>query len=128
MALERTLWRACDDGIIVGTAALAARREDAETYLSNPGYGGSSLWRADVTIDPARVLDLTEAASPLDVLVDLVGYHPGAIGAEEWAPQVSETLHAAGYDWVRVLDSYPVGCETWIWIGGDEDEPEMEEA
>lgn len=121
-----TLYRAADDGIITDCASFSASREVAEAYLDNPGFGGRSLWSADVDLESASVLDLYDDADPVQTIVDLLDVrHPGAIGADEWVPRICSRLADAGYEWVRVRDSYPVDAETWIWVGGDE--PEMTE-
>lgn len=117
------LYRAADDDYIGDTASFARCREDAEAYLDNPGYGGSRLFRARVKIDMDRVLDLTTERDPLERVCEVIGTpSPGAIGAEEYVPRVSDRLASAGYEWVVVTDSYPADCETWIWIGGEEPE------
>lgn len=116
------LYRAADDDIITDTASFAETLETAQAYLSNPGFGGRSLWVAD--IEPQNVLDLTTETDPVQALADVLGVrHPGAIGADEWVPRVADEIAATGYEWVRVCESYPADTITWIWIGGDE--PEM---
>ena len=122
----RTLWRAADDDLIVGSASFAAEREDAEAYLRNPGFGGRSLYRAIVEIDDAQVLDLYDLRDPIARICEVTGLsHPGAIGADEWVPRISYDLRAAGYEWVRVRESYPENSETWTFVG--EDDPDMEQ-
>ena len=69
----------------------------------------------------------------LDAVVEATGMgHPGAIGADEWIMRqtVAQRLVEAGYRWVRVTDSYPEDCETWVLLTDDEDEVSdaMEEA
>lgn len=118
------LYRAADDDIITDTASFAETLETARAYLSNPGFGGRSLWVAEV--DPQNVLDLTTEDDPVQALADAIdARHPGAIGADEWVHHVAGEIAAAGYEWVRVCESYPADTITWIWVGGDE--PEMVE-
>jgi len=128
-AMNLTLYRATDDPIIVGSASFSTSREAAEAYLNNPGFGGSTLYRADVEIDPDTLLDVfdmdtEDAIEAIREVADLP--HPGAIGADEWVPRIAETLRDAGIEWVRVRESYPVDSETYIFVGGDD--PELEEA
>lgn len=117
----RDLWRVADDDIITDNASFATSREAAEAYLDNPGFGGRNLFRARVTMDPERVLDLYDEADPVSVLADRLGIsHPGAIGADEWVPRISYEIRDAGIDWVRVRESYPADSETWIYVGADD--------
>lgn len=126
------LYRAAADDCLIGPSCFAPERKVAEAYRSNPGFGGANLYRAVVELDASsnEVLDLMEMSSArrLERLVSLTGLsHPGAIGAEEWVmhDRVADALVAEGYTWVRVPDSYPVGAETWVWLGSGE-EPELE--
>lgn len=122
------LWRAARDDYLDTPCAFAARREDAEAYTRNRGFGGPRLFRARVEAPaPESVLDLVgmSRAEALDALVEATGMgHPGAIGPEEWVmhQRVAQALLERGYVWVRLVDSYPEGCETWILISDDEDE------
>lgn len=121
-----TLYRASDDGLIVGSASFAETLETARVYRDNPGFGGGLLWRAEVV--PEGVLDLTTDEDPTTALAGMLGVrHPGAIGADEWVPRVSDQIAAAGYRWVRVVESYPEDTVTWIWVGDSCDEPDLEE-
>jgi hypothetical protein len=126
-----TLWRASDDDICVGTASFSADRDAAEAYLDgeNPNFGGDTLWSCELDLDSVNVLDLVDCdGDPIDEILKIIPErsHPGAITADVWIPQeVFGDLAAAGFEWVRVEESYPEGTETWIWIGGDD--PDMEE-
>lgn len=122
-----TLYRAADDDIVVGCASFAEDLESARAYLSNPGFGGRTLYSATVDVDDGCLLDLTAAGDPIAILMDRAGIerHPGAIGADEWAPRISYELREAGVEWVRVRESYPADTITWIFVG--QDDPEMEE-
>ncbi|GIV50914.1 MAG: hypothetical protein KatS3mg038_1435 [Candidatus Kapaibacterium sp.] len=51
------LWRAAHNSRIFRGACFAARREDAEAYQDNPGFGGPRLYCVEV--DPRDVLDCT---------------------------------------------------------------------
>ncbi len=118
------IWRAAKDDIIVDTASFSEERSAAEAYLDNPGYGGPTLYYADV--EPEAVLDLTEATDAIVMIMEIAGLsHPGAIGVDEWIPRIAAELHEAGYDWVRHTESYPAGTITWTWIGDSADEPEL---
>ncbi len=121
-----TLYRAANDETIVGSASFAESREVAELYRDNPGFGGQNLYRAIVEIDPATVLDLVDAPDAIETLMAVANQpNPGAIGADEWAPQLWSELRDAGHEWVRVRESYPEESITWIFVGSDD--PELEE-
>jgi hypothetical protein len=126
------LYRAADDDILVGVSCFARRLADARAYLDNPGFGGARLWRTEVAPADGEVLDLTGMTrdAALVEAARAAGLdHPGSTTADQWiarSPRVADALVAAGYRWVRVLDTYPEDCETWIWLGGDED-PELSE-
>ncbi|GIW05144.1 MAG: hypothetical protein KatS3mg059_1764 [Thermomicrobiales bacterium] len=51
------LWRAAHNSRIFRGACFAARREDAEAYQDNPGFGGPRLYCVEV--EPRDVLDCT---------------------------------------------------------------------
>ncbi|GIV52035.1 MAG: hypothetical protein KatS3mg038_2556 [Candidatus Kapaibacterium sp.] len=51
------LWRAAHNSRIFRGACFAARREDAEAYQDNPGFGGPRLFVLEV--EPRDVLDCT---------------------------------------------------------------------
>lgn len=127
----KTLYRAAKDDSVIGACSFAARKSDARAYLDNGAFGGPNLYRARVEIDPGKVLDLTGERDGLARVAEIVGFDGGAIGVDEWIMHgpVSEALIAAGYLWVRLIDSFPEGCETWTWLGAsslDADEPELE--
>lgn len=121
-----TLYRAADDCFVTDCASFSADIDVARAYLSNPGFGGRTLFVAEVDLDSARVLDLYDERDPVQTLVDLLDlHHPGAIGADEWVPRICDKLANAGYEWVRVRESYPADAVTYIWVGGDD--PDLEE-
>jgi hypothetical protein len=121
------LYRAAnDEDVNTDSTAFAEERESAETYFDNPGYGGENLYRADVEVDPDRVLDMTTHSDPVAALADWLGVgNPGAIGVDEWVPQIADKLLAAGIHWVRVPESNPPDTMTWVHIGGGADDPEL---
>ena len=125
-----TLYRAADDDSLpTGCAAFAEAREVAEAYLANPGYGGATLWAAEVEIDEARVLDIYDSADPVAALCEASGLaHPGAVGADEWVPRdvaLQDALYTRGIHWVRVRESHPADAVTWLWVGPWDLEPEL---
>jgi hypothetical protein len=129
MAKENiTLWRAADDDYIGDSASFAESREVAELYLDNPSFGGARLYRAEV--EAHDVLDLTSDGA--ERLRDALGSEPrfgGAVGLDEIVPRIAEDLRDAGYQWVRVPESYPAGTVTWVYVGGSSgEEPELVEA
>ncbi|HEY3498030.1 MAG TPA: hypothetical protein VGK73_25200 [Polyangiaceae bacterium] len=122
------LFRAADSDSIGDCASFAETLETARAYLSNPGFGGRSLYSAECEIDDSSVLDLVDATDPVAVIAETIGKaHPGAIGADEYAPRVSYEIRDAGYDWVRVSESFPAGTVTWIFVGGLDVEPNLVE-
>lgn len=121
-----TLYRAASDDLIVGSASFATNLEAARAYLDNPGFGGRTLYRAEVEIDADTLLDLVDAIDPIQSIMDRTGLrHPGAIGVDEWIPRISYELRDAGIEWVRVKESYPAETVTYTFVGTDD--PEMEE-
>lgn len=126
-----TLWRHADDGNIVGSASFAASRKSAEAYKDNPGFGGETLYKSTVDINPKEVLDLydLDEADAIKKIRKITGLrHPGAIGPDEWIPRIAsqgDEFRDAGIEWVRVRESHPVDSETWIFVGSDD--PEMDE-
>lgn len=120
------LYRAADDDVLLDTASFAETREAAELYLNNPNFGGRHIWRTPVP-KGASILDLTGAGSA-EALERLGVPEHGAIGIDELVPRVATTLADAGYEWVKVPESYPPHTVTWIWIGGlrGELDPELE--
>lgn len=136
MAETVTLWRAARDDYLDTPCSFAALREHAQVYRTNRGYGGPRLYRVVIeTPAPETVLDLLglSKGAALEALVEATGMgHPGAIGPEEWVmhQRVAQRLSERGYRWVRVLDSYPEDCETWVLLADDDCEVEdvMEEA
>lgn len=112
------LYRAADDDVIVGSASFSEDLEAAELYMDNPGYGGSTLYQVEIDPDDYRILDLTDCDDEHQAVMDAVGIdqHPGAIGVDEWVPQIAHRL-SEDYDFVRVRESYPADSITWIFLG-----------
>jgi hypothetical protein len=122
------LWRAANDDHISDSCSFAETREAAEAYLDNPGFGGDTLFTADVEIDD--YLDLTGDDAIEQLQAALGSDHDfGAIGIDELVPRVADQLCEAGIQWVKVCESFPAETITWIYVGGvSGDEPELIEA
>jgi hypothetical protein len=127
--MRKVLWRAAQDDYIRDTASFAADREDAEAYRDNRGYGGPVLYRAEVEIDEAEVLDLydLDESDAIRAIRERTGLpHPGAISPDVWVAWIATDLESAGIRWVRVRDTYPEGAETWTYIShADADDLEL---
>lgn len=125
----KTLWRASKDDYVEQGTSFTPKQSVARLYLSNPGYGGGSLYKTSVDLAKQPGLDMTgwswsDVRKRLDVDV------PSGIGIDAWLPRDSKMLdaiRALGYFWARVDESYPEGTVTWIWCGNsDDDAPELE--
>ena len=122
------LWRAANDDYISDSCSFAETRESAELYLDNPGFGGSTLYTAEVEI--GEYLDLT-GSDAMEILQTTLGsdHDFGAIGIDELVPRIASRLCEAGVQWVKVCESYPEDSITWIYVGGGlGDEPTLIEA
>jgi hypothetical protein len=93
--------------------------EVAEAYRSNPGFGGSNLYAAEIDLDD--VLDLTGVTDEWGSLAEAAGieiepsrYQHHFARVLPTSDDVCEALAAAGYRWVRFRDDYPVGAITII--------------
>ena len=129
------LWRAAHDDGISDTISFARRREDAERYRDNPGFGGPTLYRATVCPAPSEVLDLwgmgqAQALRALERATGLRGLSDQGETADGLvcsSVRVQDALVEHGLRWVRVEDTYPAGCETWTYISrSDRDDPTMD--
>lgn len=127
---SKTLYRASDDCYCdsVGTTCFAARREDAEEYLANPGFGGVGLYRVVVQFASEHVLDLRDGA-PL-WFRRIVEDHVGA--KESWvvtaSPKAYSEFVRRGIRWVVFVDDFPEDCETWCLIGETSGVDDVEDA
>lgn len=126
-----TLYRAGDSDILTGPTSFAVSLDTARAYLDNPGFGGRTLYRTRVSPEPSVVLDIRsesddEQAGALVSAAQIE--HPGSCTADYLLSQqyVVDALVARGYEWVRLLDTYPIGAETWTWLY-EGDEPELVE-
>jgi hypothetical protein len=132
MTMTRTLYRAADDDYLSDCASFAADQSDAEAYLDNPGFGGSTLWETTVDVADDQVLDIRSDRDDAQVqaVLDAIDSAREPCGASVDSilaePRVVEALVARGYRWVRLTDSYPEGAETWTWLGAG-DEPVLSE-
>lgn len=105
------------------------RREDAEAYWDNPGFGGPHLLCWEGEPESGSVLDLTRDHDEFGTLFEAAGLDQAewlAAGRKfpdyiyqvwEWWPDVAEALQARGYAWIVYEDDYPARCETWAYIG-----------
>jgi hypothetical protein len=109
-----------------GPTCFSPERESAEAYLNNPGFGGTILFTMTLDIDMDTVLDIRNEsdAAQLSALVEASGVDMGATTADWLVVQdrVADALVAAGIRWVRLLDTYPVGAETWVYLDPSWDE------
>lgn len=126
------LWRAMDKGGYTGQwSCWSERREDAEAYLNNPGYGGDTLHAVEVDLTDARVLDLT-GSNELRLLARALydDEEERYEALQRWSGQGlsyayevwEENSEAARlledrYDWAVYLDDYPDGAATWVYLG-----------
>jgi len=122
------LYRAAKDDYVYTGYSFATEREVAEAYLDNPGFGGPTLFRADVHPSDGQLLDLTDPDLTVRRVARFLGFEdPGAIGIDEWIPRdpdVLDAIRAKGYLWAIVAESFPSDTTTWIWCGtSDDDEP-----
>jgi hypothetical protein len=124
------LYRAGNSDILTGVTSFAADIADAREYLDNPGYGGNTLYTVDIDIDAEHVLDIRDSSdgAQVDALIEITGIDMGAVTADYMlsAGHVIDALIDRGYYWVRLMDTYPEGCETWTWLYAGE-EPDLEE-
>lgn len=125
-----TLYRAADDDSITGLTCFSPKKSVAREYQNNRGFGGANLYRAEVECDDAAILDIRSEcdADQVAALVELTGIDMGSVTADWLVVQerVAEALVSRGYRWVRLLDTYPVGAETWVYLYDGED-PELEQ-
>lgn len=124
--VRKTLYRAADDDILTGPSAFSSDKNDAEKYLDNRGFGGKRLFVARIECEPSKILDVRSEFDhqQLEALVDASNEpSPGAMTADAFVMQdrVAAALVERGYRWVRLLDTYPSGSETWVYLYDGED-------
>lgn len=110
------LYRAAENDSIMVGYSFAGRRQDAESYLDNPGFGGPILYRCRVTL--SGVIDLTAGWDALseaigeEVIPAKWGYHfARTVTASD---VICERLASRGYQWAMIVDDYPEGCITYV--------------
>lgn len=127
----KTLFRAGTTDILTGPTAFATKRSVAKEYLDNPGFGGGILYKTIVEYEDDQVLDVRDESDSrqLNMLVLVSGKrHPGAMPADSFVMQdrIAASLVEHGFRWVRLLDTFPKGSETWVYLYDGED-PDLEE-
>ena len=130
-----TIYRAADYCEARVGYSFAESREVAEAYQRNPGFGGATIYRAEV--DLSGLLDLSEsddewadlaAASGIDI--DPAAHQHHFARVLPTSDAVCDALAAAGYRWVAIRDDYPAGAITLIPVShdaADEAEDTMDE-
>lgn len=117
------LYRAANNEFITGPTSFASLMSSAIAYMDNPGFGGNKLYELVVDIDPSTVLDIRDDSQDAQVmaLIDASGISMGATTADFLAVQerVADSLLVKGYNWIRLIDTFPEGSETWVFIGED---------
>jgi hypothetical protein len=109
------IYRAANDDYATAGTCFAIEKNDAVAYLDNPGFGGSSLYAADVDVE--NVLDLTDRRDNWDGLSEALGYEvdPQKYGCH-FARIVSDddllNELAEKFDWIKFQDDYPENCIT----------------
>ena len=136
------LYRASEDSAAHGGACFGVDRELVSAYLANAGFGGCRLYRYEV--EPCRVAEAGDREQLAELyLAALPANERPDVAANELArdwldsglqhvfhvlearPGVAEGLAAAGYDWVVYPDDYPVGLETWRYLGAKQLQGEL---
>ena len=118
-----TIYRAAEHCDARVGFSFAESREVAEAYLTNPGFGGATLYSVDVDLD--GVLDLTDESDEWQALSDACGIEISPDNYQHFAAvlptsdDVCEALAAAGYHWVRFNDDFPAGAVTIIPVSTD---------
>ena len=127
MELYRATNRSSDARNIPAGSCWTDRREHAEAYTANQGYGGRYIVRIDVAdADIESALDLRGSGWINDdfrALSDALGYDPRdgwTDGDLEYPEQAIDSaairaeLAAAGYEWVIYHDTFPANCTTYV--------------
>lgn len=112
-----TVYRAANDDYVSAGFSFAANREDAEAYLDNPGFGGSTLYVAEID---GLILDLTRERDNWEDLSAIVGeidpfeYGHHFARALTASDSIIAALAEAGYDAVMFTDDFPIDCVTFV--------------
>jgi hypothetical protein len=119
-----TLYRAADYAEVRVGYSLTQSKNVAKAYQSNPGFGGSNLYKCNVEL--TGVLDLTESD---DVWADLSRAAGCDIDPDRFqdhfarvlptSDEVCESLANNGYHWVRFCDDFPEGAQTIIPVSSE---------
>jgi len=129
-----TLYRAANTPAMnLDSTSFARSKECAEAYRDNPPFGGSHLYKVTLDVDDREILDLT-----YDVPSWLAAHMDVGAATTDWLitaaaqERAQQKILARGYRWVKVRDTYPVDCETWVlltnpsdWYAEDVVEPKM---
>ena len=131
VTMRITLFRAGNDDVMTGPTSFAADIDDARAYLDNPGFGGGTLYETTVCICRRALLDVTDSSDQEAAIREAAGLSDddyGAVTADFLLSQqpVVDALVDAGYEWVRLLDTYPEGAVVYTWLYAG-DEPELTE-
>ena len=122
------LYRASNNEILPPDCAFFARSLDvAKSYLRNiAGFGGKRLYQTDVVVEPDRLLDIYEEENPWSAVTEKTGAEDDGSSIYDWIGRGGAyIIREAGYDWIRLrsIDD----AEVWVWVGGSENEPELQE-
>jgi len=125
------IYRASKDDYIGQGFSFAEKKEDAKAYLDNPGFGGACLFSAKIPANH-KILDLTDEAWTTlsatigrDITPDMGGYMISQ--AIQLVPGLLDDIADSGYDWVRYIDDYPIGCVTLTVCSSDAEDIEISE-
>ena len=127
-----TLYRAGDSDILTGATSFSADVDIAKAYLSNPGFGGKTIYKTKVKIDQSKLLDVSsnDDEEQTNTLLEAAGidHDYGNTTTDHLLADedVIEALQDAGYEWIKLKDTFPEGAETYTWLYAG-DEPELEE-
>jgi len=122
------LYRAGDSDILTGATSFSPDLETAEAYLSNPGFGGKTIYKTKVTIAPEKLVDVSSAedqAHAIRKAAGIKGMKSSSVEQLLANEDVIEKLQDAGFEWVKLKDSFPEGADTYTWLYSG-DEPELE--
>ncbi len=105
-------------------------KEVAEAYLGTGGFGGPSLYKFEIEIDAAKVLDLGDSRiESIEALYQEIKEIDEDIADSidwteiNWAYEaifnfdLYDELKAAGYDLIIYPDEYPEEATCYCWIG-----------